>query len=107
LNSPGQDYDYQPYLTQGRVSIVYFYADWCPSCRELSPIMNQVNAKFNDMQVLFLNIDDWRSPITQTNGIHYVPYLKIYDEKGTLVAEGKPALSWLERALWEREQGRK
>jgi endonuclease YncB( thermonuclease family)/thiol-disulfide isomerase/thioredoxin len=102
LNSPGLDYDFSPYLTQGRVSIVYFYADWCPACRALSPSMDQINSKVPDMQVLFMNIEDWNTPVTQRYGISYVPYLKIYDKSGNLVVEGRSARAWLQEALRER-----
>jgi endonuclease YncB( thermonuclease family)/thiol-disulfide isomerase/thioredoxin len=104
LNNPGEDFDYQPYLTQGRITVVYFYADWCPSCRRFSPIMDMVNAKFPDMQVLFINIRDWDSPVSQIHGIGFVPYLKIYDENGRPVAEGKAAMGWLRQAVLERER---
>lgn len=102
LNSPGLDYDFTPYLTQGRVSIVYFYADWCPACRGMSPAMDQINSRVPDMQVLFMNIGNWNTPVTQRYGISFVPYLKIYDKAGNLVAEGRAANAWLQQALKER-----
>jgi endonuclease YncB( thermonuclease family)/thiol-disulfide isomerase/thioredoxin len=104
LNNPGEDYDYRPYLTQGRITVVYFYADWCPSCRSFSPIADMINAKFPDIQVLFINIRDWDSPVAQIHGISFVPYLRIYDERGRPVAEGKAAMGWLRQAVLERER---
>ena len=99
LNTPGQDVDFSDYLRQGRVSIVYFYADWCPACRELSPVMDQINRRVPDMQVLFMNIGTWNTTVTQQYGITSVPHLKIYDKKGNLVAEGMAARAWLDRAM--------
>jgi endonuclease YncB( thermonuclease family)/thiol-disulfide isomerase/thioredoxin len=95
LNTPGQDVDFSDYLRQGRVSIVYFYADWCPACRQLSPMMDQLNARSPDKQVLFMNIGNWNTPVTQRYGITSVPHLKIYDKSGNLVAEGMAARAWL------------
>lgn len=102
LNTPGEDLDFRAYLNQGRFSIVYFYADWCPTCRQLSPAMDAINARMSDMQVLFMNIGDWNTPITQQYGINFVPYLKIYDKSGNLIVEGHAARSWLEQTLRER-----
>jgi endonuclease YncB( thermonuclease family) len=102
LNSPGQDVDFSSYLRQGRISIVYFYADWCPACREFSPVMDQINAQVPDMQVLFMNIGTWNTPVTGRYGITSIPHLKIYDKNGSLVAEGMAARAWLQRAMAER-----
>jgi endonuclease YncB( thermonuclease family)/thiol-disulfide isomerase/thioredoxin len=103
LNRPGQDADFNSYLTQGRISIVYFYADWCPACRGLTPVMEAINTQFPDMQVLFMNIGDWNTPVTQKYGVTSVPYLKIYDKSGNLVAEGRAARDWLLRETGKRK----
>jgi endonuclease YncB( thermonuclease family)/thiol-disulfide isomerase/thioredoxin len=103
LNSPGQDLDFSSYLNNGRVSIAYFYADWCPACRGLTPVMANINNQVPDMQVLFLNIGEWNTPITQRYGITYVPYLRIYDKNGSLIAEGREANSWLQEEFRRRK----
>lgn len=102
LNVPGQDFNFQSYFTRERVSIVYFYADWCPACRSFNPIMDAVNAQIPDMQVLFMNIGDWNTPITRRYNVNSVPYLMIYDKEGTLVADGRNAKTWLQQALAQR-----
>jgi len=96
LNSPGEDFDFSSYLKNGRVSIVYFYADWCPSCREISPVMTRINNGDPRTQVLFLNIGDWDSPIAERYDVHYVPYFRVYDEQGSLIADGRAATSWVQ-----------
>jgi thiol-disulfide isomerase/thioredoxin len=95
LNTPGLDADLSPYLTQGRISIVYFYADWCPACRQMTPIMDGINSSSPDTQVLFMNISDWGSPVVQRYSITSIPYLRIFDKNGNLVAEGNSARAWL------------
>ena len=97
FNSPGQDADFSPYLRMGRISIVYFYANWCPACRETTPKMEQINSRVPDKQVLFMDIGDWNTPVARQHGVTFVPYLKIYDKSGTLVAEGRNASSWLQQ----------
>lgn len=102
LNSPGEDFDFSSYLNNSRVSIAYFYADWCPACRGLSPVLAKINRDVPDMQVLFLNIGDWNTPITNRYGITSVPYLRIYDKNGSLIAEGREARNWLLREFRPR-----
>ena len=104
LNSPGEDFDFSSYLNNGRVSIAYFYADWCPSCRGLSPVLAKIGRDVPDMQVLFLNIGDWNTPITNRYNITYVPYLRIYDKNGALIAEGREANAWLQREFRPRRE---
>lgn len=99
FNLPGQYADFRPYLNAGRVTIVYFYADWCPACQRLTPVMERVNAAVPDMQVVFMDISEWSSPVTEQFGITSVPHLKIYDKTGTLVAQGREARAWLESAF--------
>jgi micrococcal nuclease len=103
LNRPGQDTDFSSYLNQGRISVVYFYADWCPTCRGLGPVMDAINAQFPDMQVLFMDIGDWNTPVTREYGITSVPYFRIYDQSGNLVATGREARDWLLRETAKRK----
>jgi thiol-disulfide isomerase/thioredoxin len=99
LNVPGQDFNFQSYFTRERVSIVYFYADWCPACQSFNPIMDAVNAQIPDMQVLFMNIGEWNTPVTRRYNVNSVPYLMIYDKEGNLVAQGRNAKTWLQQTL--------
>jgi len=103
LNSPGQDADFMSYFSPDRISVVYFYAEWCPACRGLSPVMDAINAQVPDMQVLFMDIGDWNTPVTQRYNITSVPHLKIYDKSGSLLAEGRSANAWLQQAMAERK----
>lgn len=107
LNSPGEDFDFSSYLNNGRVSVVYFYADWCPVCRGLNPVMATINSQAPDMQVLFMNIGDWKTPVTNRYGITYVPYLRIYDKNGSLIADGREANNWLLEEFRRRKDAMK
>lgn len=103
FNTPGQDADFRGYVGQGRISIVYFYADWCPACRRLTPVMDEINARVPDMQVVFMDIGEWNTPVTAQHGVNFVPYLKVYDKTGKLIADGRSARAWLEQAMAERK----
>ena len=102
LNSPGEDFDFSSYLKQGRVSIAYFYADWCPACRELSPVLARINRDDSNTQVLFLDIGEWNTPIADRYRVNSVPFLRIYDKQGFFIAEGKEATNWLLREFRPR-----
>ena len=95
INSPGQDADFRAHFSPERMNIVYFYADWCPACRGLTPVMAEINKNAPDMQVLFMDIGEWDTPVTQKYNITSVPHLKVYDKSGTLIGEGRAAREWL------------
>lgn len=46
-------------LPQAKLIAVYFYADWCPNCKALSPIMGEVrsDAGLQQEPVLFVTLD--------------------------------------------------
>ncbi len=106
LNRPGEDADFQRYLTSGRVSVVAFYADWCPSCRSWAPTLDAVNTHFPDMQVLFMDIGEWDTPVTEKYGVKSIPHFKIYDQSARLVVEGPAANEWLRQAIGKRLEAR-
>lgn len=95
LNRPGADLDFSPYLGQGRKTLVYFYADWCPACRATSPGMKAINLIYDDFEVIALDIEQWGSPVAARHGVNFIPYLQIYDEAGELFAEGNQAGQWI------------
>jgi hypothetical protein len=64
--------------------------------------MAKINRDAPDIQVLFLNIGDWNTPITNRYNITSVPYLRIYDKNGSLIAEGREARNWLLREFRPR-----
>ena len=102
LNQPGEDADFQRYLNSGRISVVAFYADWCPSCRSWAPILDAVNTHFPDMQVLFMDIGEWDAPVTEKYGIQSIPHFKIYDGAGNFIVEGSAAKDWLRQQIGNR-----
>jgi thiol-disulfide isomerase/thioredoxin/outer membrane lipoprotein-sorting protein len=106
LNRPGEDADFQRYLNSGRISVVAFYADWCPSCRSWLPVLDAVNTHFPDMQVLFMDIGEWDTPVTEKYGVESVPHFKIYDQSARPIVEGPAAKDWLRQAIAKRLEAR-
>ncbi|HKR59935.1 MAG TPA: thioredoxin family protein [Pyrinomonadaceae bacterium] len=106
LNSPGEDADFQRYLTSGRISVVTFFADWCPTCRRWAPLLGLTHGSFPDMQVLLMDIGEWDTPVTKKYGIESVPHFKIYDGDGRLIVEGDNADDWLRNAIAQRFEAR-
>ncbi|MDX1680744.1 MAG: thioredoxin family protein [Akkermansiaceae bacterium] len=75
----GQD-DFEAFTQlEGHVVVVDFYADWCPPCRQLSPILEGI-AKSND-KVLLGKVDvdaDENKPLASSKKVDGIPDVRIY-----------------------------
>lgn len=61
-----------------------FSASWCPSCRDLAPILQQVGKKYQGVaQLVPVDIDDPRArSLVQKAGLRAIPTVIICDQKG-------------------------
>jgi thioredoxin 1 len=68
-------------------AIVDFYADWCPPCRALSPIVEGIAKEYNGKIVVYRVNTDQEKLLTETLGITNLPTL-IY-----IPVNGKPQVT--------------
>ncbi len=62
----------------GRLIVVDFYADWCPPCRELGPVLERVTAEFGDaVRVGKINVDNARE-LAAREGVRGIPDVRFY-----------------------------
>src|SRR5215469_1290662 len=64
----------------GKVTLVYFWAEWCGPCRRLSPALQEMAA--SDADVALRKID-----LTSENSadVKQIPVVKVYNRSGSLV----------------------
>ncbi|MCX7523143.1 thioredoxin family protein [Microbacterium sp. STN6] len=72
------DTDFEAQLHDPRTVIAYFWAEWCPPCRMLGPVMQQLAAEHPEtLKVIKINSD--LSPRTSAaHQILAVPTLKVF-----------------------------
>jgi thioredoxin 1 len=63
--------------------IVYFFAEWCPSCQEMKPIFNQVAGIIPDVQFIVIDVDEWEE-LADTYTIQSMPSFLFFN-KGKLI----------------------
>ncbi len=75
--------------------IVDFWAEWCPPCRALEPILEQLAAERPDITILKIDADENPDAVAAYGGMS-LPTIKVFRDAavvGTLIgARPKPAL---------------
>lgn len=96
--SPGEEINIDYYVQEGKTTIFDFYSDYCGPCRKISPLLERLDRKRDDIVVLKVDINrpgrkgiDWGSPVVRQYRIKFVPFFMIYDPSGRRTHEGRAA----------------
>jgi thiol-disulfide isomerase/thioredoxin len=93
----GENVEIDPHLAAGKYTLIDFYADWCPNCRRVGPVLDDLARRRPDLAVRKINIVSWDSPVARQYGITVLPHLKLYGPHGELLAEDDSAWDALRR----------
>ncbi len=103
--SPGEEVDISRYVQRGRTTVFDFYSDYCPPCRQISPLLKKLDDKRDDIAVVKIDINrkgvkgiDWQSPLARQFNLQSIPHFKIFDAAGELLQEGDAAYQQV--VLW-------
>ena len=88
----GDKIKFQDYLTEGKLTIFDFYADWCGPCKLFTPKLERLvlnNPK--ELKLVQVDVVDWKSDIAKYLTFKYqmpaLPFALIFDEDGKMVAK--------------------
>jgi len=95
-NDEGQDgWMQQSTIMSSKPMVVDFYATWCGPCKQLAPILDEIEKK-HEGEVIFKRIDvDQEPELAQEFKIQAIPMLMFITPKGeyqTIVGLEKPAV---------------
>ena len=65
--------------------LVDFWSDWCGPCKMLGPVLEQVAAKVDDVQIVKINVDE-ESSVAEKYNIMSIPTLLLF-KSGECVAK--------------------
>lgn len=65
--------------------LVDFWANWCGPCKMLGPVLEQVAAKVDDVQIVKINVDE-ESSVAEKYNIMSIPTLLLF-KSGECVAK--------------------
>jgi len=83
--SHGAQVDINKHLALGNVTVVDFYADWCPACKWLSPHLEQMASSDPEIAVRKIDIVNWKTAVARQYHIGSIPQVNVYNRGGRLV----------------------
>ena len=86
--------DYKELISAAPVVLVEFYASWCPHCKKMMPIVEDIKALLADnLKVVQLDIDE-NEEVADSENVKSIPTFLLYDggklvmrESGEMTAE--------------------
>src|SRR5260370_23909220 len=83
--SHGTQVDIAQHLALGNVTVVDFYADWCPACKYLSPSLEQMAQTDPQIALRKIDIVNWKTAVARQYHVGPIPQVNIYNRTGRLI----------------------
>ena len=102
--------DPQTALSNGRPTLIEFYADWCQVCREMAPAMLELEQSSREqLDVVLVNVDNprWQDLVDRYD-VNGIPQLNLFNAEGeprgrSLGLRSSEELQLLSAALLENQ----
>jgi thioredoxin 1 len=70
-------HNWKEILESDKIVLVDFYAEWCPPCLKIEPILEEIAKEYENIKVCRFNVDESRE-IAEEYYIHILPTLAIF-----------------------------
>jgi thiol-disulfide isomerase/thioredoxin len=104
----GRRIDLNGHLVKGQTTVFEFFSEYCPPCRRVAPLLEQLDRQRSDLTVVRLDVNrpgvrgiDWDSPLAAQFSLSSLPAFLVYSPRGELQAQGRPAYIMVGRMLAE------
>ena len=85
--SHGEAFETADHLAPGKITLFDYYADWCGPCHLLTPKLERLLLKYENLALRKVDISGWESPAAQQANLPGLPYVRIYGPQGKLQGE--------------------
>jgi thioredoxin 1 len=99
----GEEVNLDEHVVTGKTTIVDFYSEFCPPCKALSPKLEALAEKRDDIALVKVDINrsgkqgiDWSSPVAKQFGLKSVPFLMVFGPDGKEQSRGDAARATVE-----------
>jgi len=99
-----KDADFQNEVVESSAPVlVDFWAEWCGPCRQLGPVLDELDSELEDVKIVKMNIDE--NPETPSkHGVRSIPTLILFKDGKPLAtkvgAQPKGSLKeWIESEI--------
>ena len=67
-------------VDSNKVVLVDFWAEWCPPCRAMAPVLNAMDRKYDGLEVVKVNVEESQdnAMLAQEHGVSGIPNMVIY-----------------------------
>lgn len=62
------------------IKILDFYADWCQPCKQMAPILEQLEEAFDWVTITRVNVDEDKDNIAMNHNIRNIPTLLFFKD---------------------------
>lgn len=71
------DASFKTETKSAEVTLVDFWADWCPPCKMIAPILEELDKEMPDLNIVKLNVDDNQETASRFN-VMSIPTLIVF-----------------------------
>ncbi len=80
-----QSVSYEVALTNGKPTLLEFYADWCNACQWMAPTLNKLHNQHSNINFVMINVDDVQfQEQVQQYGVSGLPQITLLQPGGAV-----------------------
>lgn len=87
----GRRFDLRKHLALGKVTIFDYYADWCGPCHLLTPKLERLILKYENVALRKVDIGTWESAAADQASSEFelpgLPFTRVFDGQGKLLGQ--------------------
>lgn len=89
--SHGERINIREHLARGKFTVFDYYADWCGPCHLLTPKLERLVLKYENVALRKVDLADWESAAARQASSEFqlpgLPFTRVFDDRGNLLGQ--------------------